>query len=287
MITKEVNNISQQITSNMKLVTILPIMAVLAKKKFKSQPNLKQPTKAKRDRISSETVEEECTSQIPRLGGTFQPTNDGLSGRIELLDYPNTAKCRHVIKADDSCEAVKINYRDVAVETNLVGCDLDYFWFEANGLTPRRQCQYFGDGCYENEFSATYNSQIYDDETDYYFDDSYENYLGGSDEFVVNSNSFTFFFKSNDIWSRGHVIFDWECVEPTTTSNITNIVELANAVLDGSGALGFTASDGADYGCAGRGTFNSFSTTLGHHVDTADRAFYVWKKCVQCATGND
>ena len=62
---------------------------------------------------------------------------------------------------------------------------------------------------------------------------------------------------------------------------------MSNAILDGSGARGFTASDGADYGCAGRGTFNPFAKTEGRHVDTADRAFYIWKKCVQCATGND
>ena len=62
---------------------------------------------------------------------------------------------------------------------------------------------------------------------------------------------------------------------------------MSNVVLDGSGARGFTATDGADYGCAGRGTFNPFTETVGRHVDTADRAFYVWKKCVQCATGND
>ena len=65
--------------------------------------------------------------------------------------------------------------------------------------------------------------------TTYDFDDSYEN----CDE-------------KNDVWSRGHVILNWECVEPTTTNKITNIVEMSNAVLDGSGARGFTASDGAD-----------------------------------------
>ena len=62
--------------------------------------------------------------------------------------------------------------------------------------------------------------------------------------------------------------------------------DLATTVLDGSGARGFTAADAADYGCAGRGTFNPFSNTKGRQVDTADKAFYIWKKCVQCAVGN-
>ena len=63
--------------------------------------------------------------------------------------------------------------------------------------------------------------------------------------------------------------------------------EMAAAILDGTGRGGFTASDGTDYGCTGRDFFNPFATTIGHPVDTADRAFFTWKKCVQCATGHD
>ena len=70
-------------------------------------------------------------------------------------------------------------------------------------------------------------------------------------------------------------------------SPITNITEMANAVLDGSGANGFTAADGGNYGCAGRGNYDPFAKTLGHHVDEADKAFYVWKKCIQCASGEN
>ena len=70
------------------------------------------------------------------------------------------------------------------------------------------------------------------------------------------------------------------------TNNITNIAEMAAAVLDGSGSNGFTAADGNDYGCAGRGSFDAFDTTAGHQIDTADKAFYAWKKCVQCAAGS-
>ena len=61
---------------------------------------------------------------------------------------------------------------------------------------------------------------------------------------------------------------------------------MANIVLDGSGARGFTAADGVDYGCAGRGNFEPFSKTQGRQVDPADKAFFVWKKCIHCATGN-
>ena len=68
---------------------------------------------------------------------------------------------------------------------------------------------------------------------------------------------------------------------------ITNILEMATHVLDGSGANGFTASDGIDYGCAGRDTYDAFSPTQGRQMDASDKASYVWKKCVQCATNND
>ena len=71
------------------------------------------------------------------------------------------------------------------------------------------------------------------------------------------------------------------------TNKITNIAEMATAVLDGSGVHGFTVADGSNYGCAGRGTFDAFGPTKGKQVDAADKAFYVWKKCVQCATGNN
>ena len=41
---------------------------------------------------------------------------------------------------------------------------------------------------------------------------------------------------------------------------------------------------GRDYGCAGRGLFDPFAHTIGSHVDDVDAAFFVWKKCVQCAS---
>ena len=61
---------------------------------------------------------------------------------------------------------------------------------------------------------------------------------------------------------------------------------MAAAVLDGSGANGFTAADGNNYGCAGRGMYEAFATTVGAQVDDNDKAFYTWKKCVQCASSN-
>jgi len=69
-------------------------------------------------------------------------------------------------------------------------------------------------------------------------------------------------------------------------NKITNIKEMANAVLDGTGSGGFTAANGVNYGCAGRGDFNPFSTTVGAQLDANDKAFYTWKKCIQCQSSS-
>ena len=66
----------------------------------------------------------------------------------------------------------------------------------------------------------------------------------------------------------------------TSDSKVTNIQEMVKQVL--SNPLSWV-----DYGCAGRGNFEAFSKTAGKQVDLADKAFYTWKKCYQCASGDD
>ena len=65
--------------------------------------------------------------------------------------------------------------------------------------------------------------------------------------------------------------------------DITNIEEMANYTLDGTGNGGFVSTDGFNYGCAGRDFYNPNSITVGKQVDEVDKRFYTWKKCVQCA----
>ena len=38
-----------------------------------------------------------------------------------------------------------------------------------------------------------------------------------------------------------------------------------------------------DYGCAGRGYFDSTEQTVGLPLDEIDRSFIWWKKCIKCA----
>ena len=68
---------------------------------------------------------------------------------------------------------------------------------------------------------------------------------------------------------------------------ITNIHEMAAVKLAEASSGTFTVSDAIDYGCAGRGHFDPFSKTLGRQVDTVDKMFYKWKKCIQCVTNKD
>ena len=84
--------------------------------------------------------------------------------------------------------------------------------------------------------------------------------------------------------------------EPTTTTTTTtqrqrigSIWDCAIAVLDSPSAPSgfFRSTHVTNYGCAGRGTFDAFEATAGKQLDQADKAFYAWKKCYQCATGGD
>ena len=64
---------------------------------------------------------------------------------------------------------------------------------------------------------------------------------------------------------------------------ITDIHEMAAEFLVADATpTSFLVSNVTDYGCAGRGHFDFNSKTLGKLVDDADRAFYTWKKCIQC-----
>ena len=56
----------------------------------------------------------------------------------------------------------------------------------------------------------------------------------------------------------------------------------AEFLKDDETPTSFFVGNATDYGCAGRGHFDYNSKTLGKLVDDADRAFYTWKKCIQC-----
>ena len=206
----------------MKLSTLLPILAAGANKKHPKKDDgrkLDQDRWAP-DRFSASKVTKQCSSEVTSQGGTFETTNDGFSGEINLGNYPDSLQCKHEVQADSSCKAIKINYRDIAVEAAYYdNCDYDAFrfgWSEGTSdllISPPR-CNCFGDGC-----GHDYLDDNFDDYTD-----KLEVHLGPT-EFSVNSNTFTFFFESDGSIANGHVVLDWECVDAETAAS-TNILSL-------------------------------------------------------------
>ena len=178
----------------MKVSVLLPILTAGASKK--------------KDRNDERQVMEgPCSSQVPRLGGDFKSINEGLSGAIILDHYPELFKCNHTVKADSSCEEIKISYRSVQVEQED-DCDYDSFrfgWTGAKGsILTKEKCSCYADGC--------------DPKRGFPWSD--KNMLG-PESFLVDSNTFTFYFKSDQSSASGHVILDWECSRQRTTTSTT------------------------------------------------------------------
>ena len=112
-------------------------------------------------------------------------------------------------------------------------------------------------------------------------DDLNETLVGTDIKFIIWTDATAF---------GGKVSVKWQCVEPpapttasTAPTTASNTIEMAEALMTDD----FPPSMATDYGCTGRGEFDAFSTTIGTPVDDVDRAFFAWKKCVQCASGGD
>ena len=195
----------------MKLSTsILPILAVSAKKRQKKKDGDRT---VEGERFAASAYTRQCSNQVPSKDGIFTTTNNGFEGEIKLENYPNFVRCKHVVQADSSCEAIRVSYRSIAVEPEDDNCEFDSFrfgWAGADGwnVTPPR-CSCFGDGCTNSGFGGG----AFED----YFG-SYDDLIAGTDGFSVNSNTFTFYFRADLSVNRGHVILDWECIEGDVTT---------------------------------------------------------------------
>ena len=75
-------------------------------------------------------------------------------------------------------------------------------------VTPGR-CSCFGDGCFADLEYYDYGPLDYIGESD--------EALLGPDSFSINSNTFTFYLKTDEMIDAGHIIFNWECTPTTTT----------------------------------------------------------------------
>lgn len=96
-----------------------------------------------------------------------------------------------------------------------------------------------------------------------------------------NSTDIKLVLETDNSVAGSKVVIDWSCVEVIP---ITNMLEMAEDALNNTA---FKLADASDYGCAGRGLFDPFKQNAGKPIDATDRAFYQWKKCIQCACGGD
>ena len=198
----------------MKLSTIFLALAASANRKSENDGE----KSVNQDLFDVDQITKQCSEIVTSLGGTFETSNNGFRGKINLDNYPTSITCKHVVQADNSCEAIKISYESILIEPALYDfCEFDGFrfgWTEcANNLTTPARCNCFGGGC---DDGAHYYMKPWD------YDDYVEEQLGPT-EFSINSNTFTFFFKSDGYLSYGHAVMNWECIDAVSAASM-NIV---------------------------------------------------------------
>ena len=153
----------------------------------------------------------QCSNEVVELGGVFETTEDEFRGQLNLQNYPANAFCRHVVVADESCAEIKVSFQSVAVAadpTDLQDPCIDYFlfgWYTPSGHVGhlnQEMCHCYGNGCSYQGFGPYFGK--------------YELSPG---DFLIDSNSFTFYFRS--MYSGGHVFLSWQCVKLATTAPTT------------------------------------------------------------------
>ena len=193
-------------------------------------------------------------------GQSGKLTMDKRSGYLDSCGEPIGQQCK---------KGVKFNWF-MSFPTGLVGGHTHSpYWMTANynqyGEFKRTE-QYYGN----NPFYAEYNPP--------------------SNEFeLIDAYDVTMFMFMNKVpyYQHAKAIIEWECLDfnpdfPMSNKWATNTWQMAQAVLTED----FTPQMAENYGCAGRGLFDAFSSTS-PIVNDIDAAFLTWKKCVKCAAGED
>jgi len=184
------------------------------------------------DHPSSNCAERiESTPPVKGINPTFESSvaANGLSGKVKLSDYPKDFECMHEIVADDSCQAIVVEYESVAVESGY-GCQFDQFRFAwSNGgeeLQTDANCHCNNEASCDVVVGPDHYHTGHGDPDDYGSlsdredsdPETYGAWLLPSDGFSVNANKFKFYFLSDHSWYGGHVHFKWECVNDEVTT---------------------------------------------------------------------
>jgi len=253
------------------LLTVLLVEAKRNKERVKKLRKLeKAAEKAGKDRtvdpksffVASDYAESNCAAQVAELGGSWSATGQGqTSGTIDLQNYQDDMDCMHEVVAADSCSAITVTYRDIAVESCGVGCECDQFrfgWTPEGGneeLQSTSNCH-----CNHEQSCDTYvvpdsfwNGEDTDFSTLGEYEEQYPNRYGDhqlkNDGFSVNTNRFKFYFYSDSSWYNGHVVLDWACVEDDVTTDAmttTEYVTSRTTTTDQSTTYPYHTSSGYD-----------------------------------------
>ena len=260
-------------------------------------------------------------------GGSVISWNEyqsGYRGSINFQQYKDNQYC--YIEIGTPCETgVEAEFSYVQLESPTSReCHYDWVHFTYTDEKGRPQQTNNVCGCYPSTgysnpcdmSDALENSYVQN-----YFTIKQMSPMAQATKYVMEGTNHRLIFKSDDNQSGGDVQLDWQCLpEPTktpptvglwstttsfpeygtttlsprtdyplptdfsiNTEPITNVADMAQARL----TRRFKPSMAVNYGCAGRGYFDPFDRTIGKQVDETDKAFYSWKKCVQCALSDD
>ena len=257
-------------------------------------PERKKQARLTNDRTSMSGPPVPCSTAISdnywtgegfRYGGSpYKSVDNGQSGQVTFESYANLVNC--YVDIGSSCSSsglqIEISHMELEVSTNDNTCydSIHFEWLNNDGETVEKtdyQCGCIGEdhpSCDDHPFYDWYMAET-ERPTKY-------NLVGTDVKFVL----WTGLINMGHV-KGGKIEVDWKCnkpiTAPTSSNSVTNILTMAEALLTGN----FTPEMGRDYGCAGRGLFDPFAQTIGKHVDAVDAAFFVWKKCVQCASDKD
>jgi len=203
--------------------------------------------------------------------------DNGQNGQFTIEEYPNEMNCFVDFASQCGETGVNVEVTHLSVEqwdyNGNTGCfDWIQFRFTADGneMLTDNLC-----GCMDDPDHPSCDVGNYPYMNDPFVpsatEDLNETLVGTDIKFIIRTDGSSF---------GGKVSVQWQCMEPP---NAVNTIEMAEALMMDN----FPPSMAIDYGCTGRGEFDAFSTTIGTPVDDVDRAFFAWKKCVQCASGGD
>ena len=77
---------------------------------------------------------------------SYQSTDGGISGFIDVDNYPNNANCYVDIQANPQCSRIQVNVVHMGIEFHYMDCMLDHVTFTGNGFTTAPLCGCKGNG---------------------------------------------------------------------------------------------------------------------------------------------